>query len=144
MGRVKSLKRGKEKILSQSLDHKGYAFAHLFINQKGKMKAIHRLVAEAFIPNPENKPQVNHIDRIKTNNKVENLEWCTGSENMVHAYKTGLNHSKKIFQCDLDGNVIKKWDSIIECERQLNIHQSNIVACAKGRIPAAYGYKWRY
>ena len=81
------------KILSPFINKDGYLLIHLHHNTKSVNKSVHRLVAIAFIPNPENKPQVNHKDGNKLNNKVENLEWCTNSENMQHAYITGLKHN---------------------------------------------------
>ena len=86
-----------EKLLSQSVvgkhRHENYIVS-LYSNGVSERYLVHRLVAQAFIPNPENKPQVNHIDGNPLNNYVENLEWCTGSENMKHAIKTGLYDSK--------------------------------------------------
>ena len=89
-GRVKSLKHGKEKILKPSLLREGYLKVELSLNNNQEQKLIHILVAKAFIPNPENKPQVNHIDSDKFNCCVENLEWATVSENTIHAYKNNL------------------------------------------------------
>lgn len=96
----------KNRVLKPAPTNWGYLTVQLFKNKKGKTFKIHRLVAEAFIPNPENKKCVNHIDGNKLNNAVENLEWATYSENLKHAWVHGLNH----------GNVkgINQWKSEVE------------------------------
>ena len=126
-------------------------------------KHIHRLVAQAFIPNPENKEDVNHIDGNKANNVVTNLEWVTRSENVLHSYRVlgrkcerikgeGNPRNKPIIQMDLLGNEIKTWCSSAEAERQLGIKESSIRKCLytsinksiKRRALTAGGFKWRY
>ena len=92
-GRIFSLRNNKFLILSP--DSKGYLRVQLFNHGKRTYK-VHRLVAQTFIPNPENKPQVNHIDGNKKNNCVANLEWCTNQENQTHAWKNGLHHIKEL------------------------------------------------
>jgi len=103
LGKVKSISRiidngfNKrlilDRILKISSDSKGYMYATLY-NKSRKHIKVHRLVAIAFIPNPENKPQINHKNGIKNDNNVFNLEWCTNSENQIHAYKIGLNKGR--------------------------------------------------
>lgn len=128
-----------------------YARVRLYKNGKSKDLVVHRLVAEAFIPNPERKPQVNHIDGNKRNNSVSNLEWCTQAENNRHAIDNGLQDPsvmiettrKKVLQLDMGGNVVKEWRSLSDAARALGLQVSNISHCCKGRIGSTGGYKWQ-
>lgn len=152
-GEVKSLKyRGsnKEYILSNRKVTKGYMQVILWKNRKSKTFMVHRLVAQAFIPNPNNYPQINHKDEDKTNNKVENLEWCTNEYN--HNYGTGnirrgggLNHagSKRVYQYTLNGELIAIWPSSMECGRN-GFSQCCISNCCNGKLETYKGYRWSY
>jgi len=101
-GKVKSLRRNtRVEFLTQGIYSVGYKGVYLTNNDKGKRVRVHRLVALAFIPNPENKPCVNHIDGNKLNNNVNNLEWCTYSENIIHGFRIGI-YKSKLSRSDVD------------------------------------------
>ena len=112
LGNVKSLKRGKIILIKKETCVKGYYRVALFKDGVRKYFSLSRLVAEVFIPNLENKPQVNHINGIKTDNRLENLEWNTQSENMKHAYKNGLNFAHKGSKCNLSKLTDKEVEEI--------------------------------
>lgn len=151
LGRIKSLNFNQqkyEKILKPQKAKHGY----YLISLKGNQKLLHRIVAQTFIDNPNNEKVVNHKDGNKLNNNVENLEWCSYSDNLKHAYNNKLkiatsNHlKKKVIQYDTKGNFIKIWDCIKDIEKELNIKHSNISKCCKHKIHfnTAGGYKWEY
>lgn len=138
----KYIKTIKEKELKGSF-HEGYKTVGLIKNGRTITKYIHRLVAEAFIPNPYNYPIINHIDEDKSNNHYKNLEWCTYEYNNNYGNKT-KDIKKSIIQYDLDFNFIKRWESISEIENELLISVSNICSCCRFKIKSAGGYIWRY
>lgn len=157
-GRVKSLNynhTGKEKIMKPKTIRKtGYLYIALHKHGKQEYTSVHRLVAEAFIPNPNNLPQVNHKDENKTNNRVDNLEWCTAKYNLEYnngqkrraCSRTNGKLSKQIAQYtfDLPCELIKVWPSMSEIERQTGYSKSNIFKCCNGEYKQAYGYQWAY
>lgn len=158
LGRIRTLKNNK-KIMNTFLDNLGYLNINLQnINHKKIRKRVHRLVAENFITNVENKPQVNHKDGNKQNNCVDNLEWCTAKENSLHAWKNNLKKaywknkfgkdhgsSKSVYKIDIDtGKILKQYDSIADIKRELNIKGGDISSCCKNKRKTAYGFKWRY
>lgn len=151
LGRIKSLPRNgtikKERILKQTLDTTGYLTIGLHKDNKVKKVNVHRLIAKTFIPNINNYNVINHIDGNKTNNKIENLEWCTQSHNAKESIRLGLQipYNKKIvLQYDKNGNFIKEYKSTCDAQRETKIFQSNISKCCLKQRHTAGGFVWRY
>ena len=153
LGRVRSLKFDKERVLSAGNCKRGYLLVVLCKDGKPKPYKVHRLVAQAFIPNPDNLPQVNHKDENPTNNVVSNLEWCdskynnnygTHTERSAKARKNHPNQSKPVFQYTKDGTLVKSYPSASEVMRQTGYAQGNISACCLGKLPNTYGFIWSY
>ena len=125
----------------------GYKRIFLKINNKQKAYLVHRLVAEAFIPNPNNFPIVNHKDENKTNNNATNLEWCSIKYNNNygnHNKKVAIANQRKISQYDLKNNLIKNWGSIKQAGETLNICKTSISCCLAKKRKTAGGFVWRY
>ena len=144
-GQVKNNKNGY--ILKGGV-YDGYRAVSIAITP-GQMKhlRINRLVAQAFIPNPLNKPYVNHKDGNRMNNNVENLEWVTPSENSIHAYQTGLRYNakkKKVNQYNLQGKYMMTFESLHEAELQTGTPQSKITEACQLTRRTAGEYQWRY
>lgn len=158
LGRVRSLNKCvkhsnhymnlKGQILKLQIDcQTSYKKIRLCKDGKYKQYSIHRLVAEAFIPNPNNYPVVNHINENRIDNRVENLEWCTVSYNNTYGdriKRVVSKTSKPILQYDLKGNFIKEFPSLSEAARTLKMSASNIVSCCTGKYKQAKGYIWKY
>lgn len=167
LGRVKSLsydKTGQEKVLKQGI-RLGYPYVEL--HKRGypkKKKQVHRLVAMAFIPNPEGKPYIDHINTQKDDNRVENLQWVTCKENcnnpLTLKHKSdgqkgekgsnwgnfGSLHSRSIpiVQLTLDGKLVREWECTMQPQRELGYSNSSICRCLKGKQLTSYGYRWMY
>ena len=157
-GRVRSNNNPKNpKILKQNITKTGYCTVAL-VKEKNSSKAftkqVHRLVAEAFIPNLENKPCIDHISTIKTDNRVQNLCWCTAKEN-AHNQLTyekikkanqqrAIERSQKVYVYDLNFNLLAVHPSTAETARRLNLSQGNIVCCCNGSLPHYKGMYFSY
>ena len=128
-----------------------------FSNGQRTYCMVHRLVAKAFIPNPENKETVNHIDGNKENNIVTNLEWATHSENSTHAVRTGLSTPSQkqkdvtvkrcsipVLMFDKCMNLLAKYESAKQASLQTGAEHSSIIKCCRGKLKTANGYIWRY
>lgn len=146
LGRVKSLnyhRTRKEQLLKPTKSNRGYF--KVYLNKNGKMKTfnVHRLVAQAFIENPNNYPCVNHKDENKINNIVDNLEYCTVAYNNVYGTRVDRvneSRSKPIYCLETD----KIYKSIKECAKELNLHYSAIIYVLKGKYKHTGGYTFRY
>lgn len=149
LGRVKSLNfnhTNEEKILKPKKERKGYLRIGIYKNNIQKYYSVHRLVAEAFLSNTNNFPEVNHRDENKENNCVSNLEWCDKKYNCNYGTRNKRRvekQSKQVFQLDLQGNFIKEWESTMECGRNGFI-QSQISLCCNGKRNKHKGYIWKY
>ena len=136
-----------EHILQAHDDHHGYDQVRLCKDGKQITAKVSRLVATAFLPNPDNLPEVNHKDEDKTNNCVTNLEWCTHIYNSrygTRGKRIGKAHAKPIVQCSINGTFIRRWNSVSEVTDTLGYDQSNICKCLTGKYSNAYGYVWKY
>lgn len=165
-GRIRTCSNGRWgnrqscRIMSLKVNTVGYFCVNLykpFSGGKSTCQMVHRLVAEAFIPNPENKPQVNHIDGNKLNNKVENLEWVTASENKYHAVRTGLQKPSKkqkeitIQRCsipvvvfDADMNEVGRFGSAKDAARATGADHSAVTKCCRGKLKTTKGFYYKY
>ena len=144
-GEVYSLRLNRKLIPKRN--HDGYLRIQVWGKGAVNFVAVHRLIAETFLPNPDNKPFVNHINGIKDDNRVENLEWCTQVENIAHAWRTGLSHRRlntagtPVAQYTKDGVLVNKFLSQMDVERKLGYNHATISQAIK-RNGTAYGFKW--
>lgn len=143
---VSSLGRFKNKKRIIMKDYKPHHSGYIYVRVNKQKYALHRLIAQTFIPNLEEKPFVNHIDGNKINNSVSNLEWCSCSENNLHNHKIGLNkgHTRQIAQYDLEMNEIKKFNKILDASKELNICYSSIKAVLCKKQNTAGGFIFKY
>ena len=137
----------KGKILKECANPNGYIHVDLHKNGKVKRFLMHRLVAMHFLKRLNEQNVINHLDGNKFNNHVSNLEWCTQSHNIQYAYEHGTKippHMRQIAQCDMDGNIIKIWDSIADACRKVHVSSSNVAKACRGTRKHAGGFKWQY
>ena len=144
----------KHRFLKPYINQWGYHQVALYFGDgRRKKEMVHRLVAITFLPNPQSLPQVNHKDEDKSNNCVENLEWCTQQYNNQYGTRgqraslTNKTNGKRkipVLQCDLQGNVIKEWPSAKDAELANNYSTGHITQVCKGQRKTAFGFLWKY
>lgn len=145
LGRIRTIRFGRISVMRPHI-HKGYCNLNVTdVNGVRKNMRVHRLVALAFIPNPENKPFINHKDCNRANNRIENLEWCNMSENVRHGYKYNENRgttAKRVVQMDLKGKKVNEFSSLREARDSTMIN--SISKVCNGHQKTAGGFKWRH
>lgn len=158
IGRVRSLKYGKERIMKTRKNTCGYLQVNLCKDGQKKMLLVHRIVAEAFIPNPQGLETINHKDEVKTNNIVSNLEWMSMKDNINYGthnkrvseslLKANINNqarSKKVQMFDKStGELLTTFPSLAEAERVTGVRQCTICLCCLGKRKSSGGYVWKY
>ena len=143
----------RERILKTRINKRGYEYVNIQVNGKRKAIKIHREVAKAFLDNPKGMPEVNHKDEVKTNNNVDNLEWCDREYNSN--YGTGKQRASKarltfyhneVEQYSTSGEYIRTWKypQLIENETHKVMRATNIISCCKGKYKTSYGYVWKF
>lgn len=147
-GNIRSLNYNRTGVVKNMIpkpDKWGYLICVLRNKNGKKTLHIHRLISDVFIPNPNRLSQINHIDGDKNNNSINNLEWCSQSYNMNHAYKNFLNPRQKgVVQKNSNGNVLNVFRSAHEASRVTGINRGNISNCCIGNTSHAGGYIWEY
>lgn len=154
-GNVKSLnyrRTKKAKVMIPKINNSGYKWVELSDGRFKKQLLIHRLVAMAFLENPNNYPEVNHKDENTLNNEVDNLEWCTHLYNVRYFFErhkheniVGRKPIKVLInQLTLDGELIETWDSYLTLNKKFNYKGTSIKECCSGKRKTAYGYKWEF
>ena len=157
IGNVRSMNykgHGEVKNLTPKCNNCGRLWVDLWKNGTGKCHLVHRLVAIAFIPNPFNHPQINHLDENPKNNRVENLEWCTALHNVryynerhpdkLSAPRGPNKNIKPVNQISITGEIVKTWASSREVMRELGWSDWSISECCRGNRKTAYGFRWQY
>lgn len=147
-GRVRSFAKGKNNPqILKPYNTRGYCTVGLCDKNKRTTALVHRLVAMAFIPNPNNLKEVNHKDEDKQNNHVENLEWCSREYNMSYGtarLRQGISFGKPVAQCSLDGIVIAKYADANIASIINNLDPSSIAKCCNGKRKYTGGYSWKF
>ena len=142
MGRVRGYPRKNKRLslVSPKITNKGYIRVELSKNSVERKLSLHRLVADAFVPNPNKLETVNHINLDKTDNRAENLEWMSVADNIRHARENGINNRKPVIQLDMNGNVVKIWESAWKAQQEGPYQCANIGACCRGKLKTHKGF----
>jgi hypothetical protein len=146
-GRVMSRHWNKTRIIRPRENNRGYLLVNLCKNGELKTFKVHVLVAKHFLPNPHGLTEINHKDEDKTNNRLDNLEWCTRSYNVNYGTRVARQRErviKAVVQFSKNGDMIAVYDSMSNARRSVGVSVQHIAACCKRKVPTAGGFMWKY